>query len=40
MRGAKNNHFQKLQEDLARDIYLNDERVSIGNTMKVIFVVE
>ena len=40
MRGAKNNHFQKPQEDLIREIYLNDERASIDDTMKQILKAE
>jgi len=34
------NHKQKPQEDLVREIYLNDDRVSIDDTMKQILEVE
>ena len=34
------NHRQKPQEDLVREIYLNDNRVSIDNTMKEILEVK
>jgi hypothetical protein len=34
------NHKQKPQEDLVREIYLNDDRVSIDDTMKEILEVE
>jgi hypothetical protein len=34
------NHRQKPQEDLVREIYLNDDRVSIDDTMKEILEVE
>jgi ribosomal protein L20A (L18A) len=34
------NHKQKPQEDLVREIYLNDNRVSIDNIMKEILEVE
>jgi ribosomal protein L20A (L18A) len=34
------NHKQKPQEDLVREIYLNDNRVSIDNVMKEILEVE
>jgi hypothetical protein len=33
-------HRQKPQEDLVREIYLNDDRVSIDDTMKQILEVE
>lgn len=34
------NHFQKPQEDLIREIYLNDDRITIDDTMKEILEVE
>ena len=34
------NHRQKPQEDLVREIYLNDNRVTIDDTMKQILEVE
>lgn len=34
------NHFQKPQEDLIREIYLNDDRVTIDDKMKQILEVE
>jgi len=34
------NHKQKPQEDLVREIYLNDDRVTIDETMKEILEVE
>ena len=34
------NHKQKPQEDLMREVYLNDDRVSIDDTMKQILKVE
>jgi len=33
-------HRQKPQEDLVREIYLNDSRVTIDDTMKKILEVE
>ena len=33
-------HRQKPQEDLVREIYINDDRVSIDDTMKQILEVE